>query len=89
MKRAIFDDPTSVLASQRAALSALDARERETRLAAARQREEARFVEADRVAATFGRFLRRTTARPQSVPVPLRRQHGEHEQAAARQQDAA
>ena len=84
------DDPTATLVARRAALAAHDAREREARLAAAQRQEEARGVGAERVAATFGRFLRRTTVRPQSTPVPLLRRRGKRERAEPQQRrDAA
>jgi len=90
MKITIDDDATAVLIARRAALAAQDAQERETRLVAARQQEEARFVEAGRIATTFGRFLRRTTMRPQPAPTPLLQRRGDREQAAAQpRQDAA
>jgi hypothetical protein len=89
MKTTIHDDPTFALVAHRAALAAQDARAREARLAAARQEEEARFIGVERVAATFGRFLRRQPTRPQTAPALLR-QPNEGEQAEPIQQrDAA
>jgi hypothetical protein len=90
MKIAINDDPILALVAQRAALAAQAALEREARLAAARQQEEARFVRAERIAATVGRFLRRPIALPEAAPVPLlqRRDRGDQE-ASQQRQDAA
>lgn len=89
MKISIDDDPTCALIACRAALAAQDARAREARLAAAQQEEEARFDGVERIAATFGRFLRRQSTRSQPTPTLLR-QHDEQEQAGAVQErDAA
>lgn len=89
MHTTIHDDPTLALRAQRAALAAEDARAREARLAAARQDEEARFAGAERIAATFGRFLRRQPARPGAEPALLPRRVERAEADSSQRRDAA
>jgi hypothetical protein len=90
MNMMINDDAALALAARRAALATQDAREREARLAAARQQEEDRFAGMDRVAATFGRLLRRQGAQPRSRPVALPRRRDERDGAGShRRRDAA
>ncbi len=84
-----IDDPIAALAAHRAALAMRDARERETRLAVARQREEDRITEAGRVAARVGRFLRRPGPQSPAAPLPLQQRWDERDQATTQRRDAA